>query len=277
MAIIVTAVLAIIKMAGGIITGSVGLRADAVHSLVDLSGAVIGLVGIKIASKPPDKGHAFGHGKAENMAGAIIGLFILGAAFFIAYEAIIRIIHGSVVEMVAIGIYITAFAIVLNLAMSWYGLKVARASESIALEATSRDLLADSMSSIAVLIGLLAVAVTGNYIFDSVIALVVSVVILRTALKTIIKSAGGLMDRRLPDHEEEVIRQCIENHGVIIDFYKLRTRKAGGERHIDVNIVLPGSYSLEKAHAVSEELEKEISKKLPRSRVMIHIEPHQEV
>ncbi len=274
LAIIVTGLLAIMKLVASFITGSLGLRADAVHSVVDMSGAVIGLVGMKIAARPPDKGHAFGHGKAENLAGTVIGLLIFGAAVFIAYEAIERMVSGAVIEMVATGIYITIVAIVLNLSIAWYGLRMAKANESVALEATSRDLMADSMSSIAVLLGLILVAITGNSIFDSLIALLVSVVILRTAIITLAKSGGGLMDRRLPAEEEEIIRSILNNHSGVTSFHRLRTRKSGSERYIDLNLVLPKSYTVEKAHAICDQIEAEIKSRLPRSRVIIHIEPH---
>ncbi len=275
LAIMVTGLLAVIKLVASFITGSMGLRADAVHSMVDMSGAVVGLVGMKIAARPPDKGHAFGHGKAENLAGTVIGLLIFGAAIFIAYEAIERMVSGASIQMVATGIYITIAAIVLNLSISWYGLKVAKASDSVALEATARDLFADSLSSIAVLLGLVLVAITGNHIFDSLIALLVSVVILRTAIITLVKSGGGLMDRRLPPEEEEVIKNILDDNSDVVSFHRLRTRKSGSERYIDLNLILPKSYTVEKAHAICDQIEAKIKSRLPRSRVTIHIEPQQ--
>ena len=273
LAIIGTSVLFFMKLAAGIVTGSAAIRADAIHSLVDLTGAIIGMIGIRVAARPPDRSHAFGHGKAENLAGAIIGFFILLAGGIIAYEAVNRLIHGSAVGMVSAGIAVTCVAILLNLSISWYGLRVARQTDSIALEATSRDLLADSLSSVAVLIGLVLVAVTGNVVFDSVVALIVSLVILRTGAKTAYKSAAGLMDNRLPAEEEKVIQDCLSKHREIVDFHKLRTRKAGSERFIDLHVLVPGRYTVSRAHAMCDEIETEIKSKLPHSRLTIHIEP----
>ncbi|MBN1369421.1 MAG: cation transporter [Dehalococcoidaceae bacterium] len=271
-----TGLLIVMKLAGSAITGSISIRADAIHSIIDFSGAVIGFTGIKIASRPPDKGHAFGHGKAESIAGAIIGTFILAASLFIGYEAVSRLVSASPVNMVEAGIYITITAIAVNMLVSWYGLKIARDTDSIALEATSRDLLADSLSSVAVLVGLILVRLTGNNIFDSIVALLVSVVILRTALITVFKSLNSLMDNRLPPREEEIIRSVITGHQQTVSFHDLRTRKSGSERHIDLHLELPANLTVLQAHRVCDELEAKIQSKLPGSNIVIHIEPRQQ-
>jgi cation diffusion facilitator family transporter len=275
LAIAATCVLIILKAAGSFITGSIGLRADAVHSVIDLSGAVIGFIGIRVAARPADKGHAFGHGKAESLSGAIIGLFILLAAGFIAYEAIDRLIFGGPIQMVDIGIYITIAAVIINPAVAWYVLRIAKRSDSIALEATGHDLLADSMSSLAVLAGLVIVSITGNYIFDAIVALLVSLVILRTAIITINKALNCLMDKRLPQHEEKLIRQTFENCDDIINYHALRTRKAGSERHIDVHIEVPSELTVLESHKICDRLEAKIKQQLPNSHIIIHVEPHE--
>jgi len=276
LAILVTALLIAIKLIASFITGSIGIRADAFHSIIDLTGAVIGFTGIRVASRPPDDEHAFGHGKAENLAGSIIGLLILGAAIFIIWEAIGRLAQGTSIQMVTTGIYVTLAAIALNLSISIYGMRVARHTESLALEATCRDLLADSMSSVAVLVGLVLVMVTGIHIFDAIVALIVAVVIARTAIITMFKSTGGLMDRRLPGHEEEIIKTEVENHHMVVSFHKLRTRKSGNERHIDLHVQVPPDLTVEDAHSICDELEKAIQSRLPRANVVIHIEPPEE-
>lgn len=273
-AIAATAILIAMKLVGSFITGSIGLRADAVHSIIDLTGAVIGLVGIRIAAAPPDKKHTFGHGKAENLAGAIIGSFIFLAACFIAWEAIKRLLSSEPIEMVATGIYITVAALIINLLVSWYGLRIARETDSAALEATSHDLLADSLSSLAVLAGLVIVAVTGNAIFDAIVALVVSLLIFRTAVITVGKSVSSLMDRRLPQHEEDIIRSALKNCEGVTSFHALRTRKAGSERHIDVHVEVLPSDTVSQAHSICDNLEEQIKHRLPNSHITIHVEPH---
>jgi cation diffusion facilitator family transporter len=272
-AIIATAILFTLKLVVSLVTGSVSIRADAIHSIIDFTGALIGMIGIKVASKPPDGDHAYGHGKAENLAGAIIGVLILTAAVTIAYEAISRLIDQAAMELVAIGIYTTLVAIVINLAVSYYGLRISKNTGSVALEATSHDLLADSMSSLAVLAGLVLVAITKIYVFDAVVALLVAALIMRTAIKTLVSSFGGLMDRRLPGEEEEIIKSCLKERADIIGYHKLRTRKSGCQRQIDVHLVLPEHYTLAQAHRICDEAEAEIEKRLPGSHVTIHTEP----
>ena len=177
LAIVAVSLLIVMKVAASIVTGSIAIRADAVHSVIDLFGVIIGYTAIRIAGRPPDKSHPFGHGKAENIAGVVIAAIIFIAAGIIAYQAVVGLISGGVVELVPLGIYVTAAAIVINLAVSWYTLRIARATDSLALEATARDLFADVLSSVAVLVGLILVQFTGIAILDPIVALLVAVLI----------------------------------------------------------------------------------------------------
>jgi cation diffusion facilitator family transporter len=176
--------------------------------------------------------------------------------------------------MVPLGIYITAAAIVINLAVSWYSLRVARATDSLALEATARDLLADVFSSAAVLVGLILVQFTGIVLLDSIVALLVAVLIGRTAFITLRKSLGGLMDIKLPQAEEDEIVAVIKKHGdLIAGFHKIRTRKAGSQRYIDFHLVVSRDLSVERAHRLCDQLEQEIEERLSDASVTIHVEP----
>jgi cation diffusion facilitator family transporter len=274
LAIFAVSVLIVIKIAASIVTGSIAIRADAIHSVIDLFGVIIGYTAIKIASRPPDKRHPYGHGKAENIAGVIIAAMIFIGAIIIAYQAITRLISGGAVELVPLGIYVTAAAIVINLLVSWYSLRVARASESIALEATARDLFADVLSSAAVLVGLILVQFTGIAILDSIVALLVSVLIGRTAFLTMRKAFGGLMDIKLPQAEEDEIVAIIkERADLIAGFHRIRTRKAGSQRQIDFHLVVSRQLSVERAHRLCDELEQEIEKRLSDASITIHVEP----
>ena len=274
LAIVAVSLLIAVKTAASIITGSIAIRADAVHSVIDLFGVIIGYTGIRIASRPPDKSHPFGHGKAENVAGVVIGAMIFAGAIGVAYQAVTRLISGGVVELVPLGIYVTAGAIVINLLVSWYSLKVSRATESIALEATARDLLADVLSSGAVLVGLILVHFTGITVLDPIVALLVSVLIGRTAFLTVKKAFGGLMDIKLPQAEEDEIVAALKEHAELVaGFHKIRTRKAGSQRQIDFHLVVSRELSVERAHQLCDELEQEIEKRLSDTTVTIHIEP----
>jgi cation diffusion facilitator family transporter len=264
----------VMKVVASMLTGSIGIRADAIHSAIDLSGAVIGFIGIRVSGKPPDERHPFGHAKAENIAGFAIAGLIFVAAGTIIYEAIKRLMTEATVELVTIGIYITAAAIVVNVVISWHAFRVARSSDSVALEATARDMLADVFSSCAVLVGLILIRLTGLSIVDPLVALLVAILIAGTAYTTMKKSLGGLMDVKLPEAEEEAIRSCImEYSGRVVGFHQLRTRKAGSQRHVDLHLTMPQNASVYEAHVVCDQLEQEIGRRLQRTHVTLHIEP----
>jgi len=274
LSIFAVSLLIVMKVVASILTGSIAIRADAAHSAIDLLGVVIGYIGIKISGKPPDERHAFGHGKAESIASTVIAGLIFIAAGAIFYQAVRRLIVGGTVEFVTVGIYVTAAAIVINAIISWYTLRVARSTDSIALEATSRDMLADVLSSCAVLVGLILVRLTGLNMLDPIVALLVAVLIARTAYLTMKKSFSGLMDTRLPETEENEIRSCITEHaGQLIGFHELRTRKAGDQRYIELHLVMSKNASVEEAHRMCDHLEQDIKSRLPRSSVTIHVEP----
>jgi cation diffusion facilitator family transporter len=262
------------KVVASIVTGSISIRADAIHSAIDLVGAIVGFIGIKIAGKPPDRKHPFGHGKAENVAGVVIAALIFIAGGIIAYQAISRLISGATLELVTVGIYVTAAAIVINLAVSWYTMRVARRTDSVALEATARDLLADVLSSVAVLVGLILVRITGVALLDPIVALLVAILIFRTAFLAMKRSFSGLLDTRLPRTEERKLIAVLGKHGgQMVSFHKIRTRKAGSQRYIDFHLVLPKDVSVERAHKLCDELEQEIEAELANASVTIHIEP----
>jgi len=266
--------LIVLKVAASIVTGSIAIRADAIHSTIDLFGVIVGYIGIRISGKPPDERHPFGHGKAENIAGVVIAGLIFIAAGIIVYQAASRLIAGAAVEMVNIGIYVTAAALAINGIISWYALRVARATDSIALEATARDMFADMLSSVAVLVGLVLVRLTGVTILDPIVALLVALLIARTAYLTMKKSVGGLMDTKLPKDEEDEIVSCLKRHsGQLAGFHKIRTRKAGSQRYIDFHLVVSKHINVERAHRLCDQLEQEIEARLSDTSVTIHVEP----
>ena len=272
--IIVIALLIAMKAVASAVTGSIAIRADAIHSTIDLAGVVVGFLGIRISSRPPDGDHSFGHGKAQDIASLVIAALIFFAGGAIAYQAIQRLISGGEVEMVTPGIYVTVAAIVLNAIVSWYAFKVAKSADSTALEASGRDMFADVLSSIAVLIGLVLVRVTGSNLPDPIVSLLVAALIARAAFITLRKSVDGLMDTRLPEAEEEIVRTCIKEHmGQLVDFHELRTRKAGDRRHIYLHLVMPKDSSVDQAHSVCDHLEEDIQSRLQRVHVVIHVEP----
>jgi cation diffusion facilitator family transporter len=261
------------KVVAAILTGSIGILADAVHSLIDLTGAIVGFFAVKVSGRPPDEEHRFGHGRAEDLAGAVIAGLIFSAGGMIAYQAVRRLMAGSVVDMVDAGIITTAAAIAINVAVSRYVFTVARAADSVALEATGRDLMADVLSSVAVLVGLVLVRVTGQAVLDPIVALIVVVFIVRAAVVTMREAVTALMDTRLPEEEESLIRKLLDERQEVANYHSLRTRKAGSQRHIVVHIVVPSEKTVEEGHRIAEEMEDEIRRLLRNATVTIHVEP----
>jgi len=276
LSIVAVSILIVIKVVASILTGSLGIRADAIHSVIDLSGAVIGLIGIIIANRPANQRYQYGHGKAENLAGAIISVLIFAAAGSILCEAIMRIIKGGQVEMLGIGIAVTVAAIAINVAIAWLAIRVAKRTDSIALRAQGFHMLADVWSSVAVLVGLLLVTLTKLMILDAVVGIIVAFLIGKTAWSIMRESISVLMDTKLPDEDEAAIREIIAKHGGDVTCIRsLRTRKSGAERFVNLTLVMPQDSTIKDAHQLCDHLEHHFKHYLSKLDVNIHVEPRQ--
>jgi cation diffusion facilitator family transporter len=266
--------LIVFKVVVGVITGSISIIAQAVDSFLDLLAIVITLFAVIIATKPADENHPFGHGKVENIAAIAQAMLIFTAGGLITYSAVRRIIAGTTIELTEAGIGVMLVSIIASIFLSRHLLKVSRATDSIALEASARNIAADVYSAAGVLVGLVVIRFTRLSIIDPIIALLVTLIILKAAYDVLRKSFGGLIDVKLPEGEENVIRSAIMEHaGELVDFHKLRTRKAGSQRYIDLHLVMPKDISVEEAHQLCDHLEQDIKSKLRRASVTIHVEP----
>ncbi len=266
--------LILLKIVVGILTGSVSILSEAIHSLLDLFAAVIAFFSVRAAAKPADVQHPFGHGKLENLSGGIEAGLIFVAAGLIIYGAINRMIKGAGLELVELGIGVMLVSVVVNVFVSRHLLKISRTEDSIALEADARHLTADVYTSLGVLVGLVIVRLTGWNILDPIIAIGVALLILKTAYDLIKKSSVGLLDVKLPPAEEAEVQASITQHcGELVGFHSLRTRKSGGERYIDLHLVMAKDASLDRAHKMCDHLEEDIKSKLPHTSVTIHVEP----
>ena len=178
------------------------------------------------------------------------------------------------IELTEIGIGIMAVSIVVSILLSRHLLKVSRATDSLALEAIGQNITADVFSAVGVFSGLVIIHFTGLTILDPIIALIVSIIILKSAYNVIMKSFHGLMDGRLPKAEEKKIASCLQEHsGKLVGFHKLRTRKAGGQRFIDLHLIMPRGASVEEAHLVCNHLEQDLEERLTNTNITIHVEP----
>lgn len=273
--IIVIIGLIALKVAVGAITGSLSMMAQAADSFLDLFAVAITLLAIRIAARPADEEHPFGHGKAENIAAITQAILIFLTGGSIVYAGIRRIMTGATLEMTEAGIGVMLVSIIASIFLSRHLLKVARATDSLALQANARNIAADVYSAAAVLVGLVAVRFTGLSIIDPILALLVAVFVLKVACDVLKNSFGGLVDAKLPQTEETAIRSAITEHfgGEVVDFHALRTRKAGSQRYIDLHLVMPKNTSVEEAHRMCDHLEQDIEDKLTNTDVTIHVEP----
>jgi len=264
------------KIAAGIITGSVSIISEAAHSALDLFAATIALFSVRVSRQPADRGHPYGHGKAENLSGAVEAILILAAAAFIAHEAVDKLRNPKPLEAPLLGVYVMTFSVIVNTLVSRYLFLVARATDSIAIEADAEHLRTDVWTSAGVFLTLSLIQITGWHLLDPIVALVVAVMIAKVAFSLTWKAAGPLMDARLPDAELEELSNIIMTSPNVIGYHKLRTRKTGPGREIDVHIILPRSMPLEEAHAIAERVEDQMRDRFPNTHVVTHVEPDTE-
>lgn len=262
------------KLVAWRLTGSVGLLSDAAESVVNLAAATVALFTIRWAAQPPDEEHAYGHEKAEYFSAAAEGALIVVAAVGIAWLAVARLLHPVALADVDVGIAISAGASSINLAVGLVLIRAGRRHRSITLEADGRHLLTDVWTSAAVIAGIAVVWATGWERLDPLIALAVAVNIVVTGVVLMRRSGGGLLDRALPAEEQDAISAVLERaRAQGIEFHAVRTRQAGRRSFVSVHVLVPGSWSIQRGHDLSERLEAEIRAVLPHANVLTHLEP----
>ena len=263
-----------LKVAVGVITGSISIWAQAVDSSLDIFAVVVTFLTVGFSAKPADKEHPFGHGKVEYVAAGIQAVLLFSAASVIIYSAILRIIRGEVIQLTEAGIGVMLVSMIASILLSRHLFRVARITGSVVLEANANNIRADVYSTAGVLGGLVVVRLTGLTIFDPILALAMSLLILRATYRVGRMAWGGLIDVRLPEAEEDEILSCLREHGgQLVGFHKIRTRKAGSQRYIDFHLIVPKDVSVEKAHQLCDQLEQEIEARLSYTSVTIHVEP----
>lgn len=266
--------LVVLKLTVGFLIGSVSVISEAIHSGIDLVAAVIAYISVKKSSEPPDKEHAYGHGKIENVSGAIEAILIFIAAALIINEAYAKLTTGVHMEDVTLGIAVMLISAVLNFFVSQKLIKTAKRTESIALEADGLHLRTDVLTSGGIFVGLVAIKLTGITILDPILAILVALFILKAAFELTIKSVKDLLDVKLPMEEEAKIEHIISDHAKeYVNFHELRTRKSGSDRFVDLHLVVSKSMNVEEAHMLVDHIENDIKDIFPRISIVTHIEP----
>lgn len=259
------------------LTGSVGLLSDAAESVVNLVAAGVALYALRVAARPPDRDHLFGHTKAEYFSAALEGVMIFVAAGFIIWAAVQRFLAPQPLENVGIGLAVSVLASVLNGVVAVVLLRVGRAHSSITLVADGKHLLTDVWTSAGVVVGVLLVALTGWLRLDPVIAVLVGLNILWTGYHLVRQSVDGLMDHAVPAHlEEEILAELAACATEEVSFHGVRTREAGHQRFLALHVLVPGDWSVRRGHDLLEDLEARLRGRVDHLHVDSHLEPRED-
>jgi cation diffusion facilitator family transporter len=279
LSIVSNTLLIVLKFAAGAITGSVAILTEALHSSIDLIASVVAYFSVRKAVVPADDDHRYGHEKIENVAAGIEGMLILVGSGVIVYESVRRLIQGSDVEMLGLGIGVIAFSMVANLAVSTFIYRRARQTDSAALAGDAAHLRTDALTSAGVLAGLVAVELTGARWLDPAVALAVAAAIVWSGVRILSRSARVLVDEALPREELQAITDTVRSFGPrgVAGFHKLRTRRAGAQRYVDLHVQFRAGATLEDAHATAHLLQDAIRARLRGADVLIHLEPEDKV
>lgn len=266
--------LIILKLLAGIISGSVSIISEAIHSSMDLLAAIIAFISVRVSSKPADRFHPYGHGKVENVSGVVEGLLIFVAAGIIIVEAINKLMHPTEIKEAYLALGVMLISAIVNTFVSRKLFKVSREEDSIALEADALHLKTDVYTSLGVCLGLVLIAISGLKILDPIVAILVALLIIKESWVLCKNAFGPLLDTKLSDIEEENIKNILGKYNdKIVDFHELRTRKSGNIKYIDFHLHVDKSLSIQEAHDLSEIMEKDLEEALKNTNVNIHMEP----
>lgn len=256
------------------LTNSVSLLSDALESLVNLVSAIIALIALNVASRPADEEFAFGYSKVEFFSSGFEGGMILIAAGSIIVTAIPRLINPQPLEQVGLGMAVSVVASLINLGASRVLASAGKRYDSITLQADARHLMTDVVTTGGVLLGVGLVSLSGWERLDPIIAIIVAVNILRTGFSLVRQSARGLMDIGLPAEDMHAIQEILKDYDQQgMEFHALRTRTAAARGFVSVHILVPGQWTVQRAHQLAEQLEQQIRQRLPKIAVFTHIEP----
>ena len=272
--------LILLKLLTGIISGSISIISEAIHSFMDLLAAVIAFFSVRISDTPADERHPYGHGKFENISGVIEAFLIFVAALWIIYEAVLKFFHPRKIESIEWGIMVMIISTLVNIFVSRRLYKVAKRTESIALEADAIHLKMDVYTSAGVATGLLLIWVGSFFIhsillyyLDPLIAMLVAILILREAYLLFTKAYSPLLDVSLSQEEIGSIRSLIDKYcSSNISYHGLRTRKAGNFKYIDFHLNLSADMHVREAHDLCDTIENDIKRAFKNSEVTIHVE-----
>jgi len=272
LSIISNTFLIIMKVIVGILSGSVSIISEAIHSSMDLVAALIAFFSVRVSDNPPDSKHPYGHGKVENISGVVEAVLIFVAAALIISEAVKKLLGEEIVlEKLWIGSVVMAVSAVINILVSRRLYKVARETRSVALEADALHLKTDVYTSAGVAVGLVLILITGIKWLDPVVAILVALFIIKESYDLLKRAFWPLLDSAWDPDEVDDLEKKLNDMGV--NYHSLRTRKAGNYRFIDIHVEIPENESVGEAHKYCDEIEDELMASFENLNATIHIEP----
>jgi len=274
------AFLIVMNLTVGLISGSVSIISEAIHTFMDMLAAIMAYFSVKIADSPPDKEHPYGHGKYENISGVVEALLIFAASGWIIYHSINRLTSEKELDHtgLTLGFIVMIISAVIDLFVSRYMYRIAKETDSIALKADALHLSVHVYTSLGIGVSLLVIYFTGWYFLDPIAAIVVAAFILKEAFEILVEAFKPLIDNALPEEEQKLIIETINKFkSGNMSYHMLRTRKAGSDRELDFHMEVPGNMSVKESHDLCDKIEKELKKELPNLEITIHVEPIEEV
>lgn len=268
------AIIISLKIVAGIVSGSISIISEAIHSFSDFLASILTFFAVSRSSEPADKEHPFGHGKYEDMSGFIEGGLIVFAGLYIIYESAKKLIFGYDLKTEPmLGIWVMAFAVVANYLVSSYLFYVAKKSDSVSLFADAEHLRTDILSSMGVLFGLILIKCTGYAILDPIIALVVAVIIIRAGYSISKDTLNNLLDGSLPPTEIEKIENILNGNSSIMGYKNIKARKVGHCKDIEITVFFSPDLKISECHKICDDIENAIEKELDEVTIVIHAEP----
>jgi len=272
LSVISNSTLIFLKLVAGLVSGSVSIISEAIHSSMDLIASLIAFFAVRISDNPPDSKHPYGHGKVENISGVVEALLIFVAAVWIIYEAVKRITSGSPeLEMIWLGLLIMVISGIINTYVSWRLYHTAKATGSIALEADALHLKTDVYTSFGVAAGLGLILITHIKWIDSVAAISISFIILWESYQLLKKAFNPLLDESWPEKDVDTLKKTLDNMGV--SYHDLRTRASGNYLFVDLHVEIPGNESVENSHNYCDMIEEKLNMQFKNLNITIHVEP----
>lgn len=273
LSLVFNAVSTVLKFAVALFTGSVSVLSEAIHSATDVAAAMLAAYGVRAAAAPPDEEHPYGHGKIEALGSFGEALLLFAAVLYVLWESVQRLMHPSEIQRLDLGIVLMAGSAIGAGLVARRVLAAARSTESLALAGNGQHLLADCYTSVGVLVGLATVRFTGWIWADAVVAIGLSGWMAWSALRLARAATNELVDQRLPQFEIEAIEAIVSAEPHASNLHRLRTRRSGHVRYIDMHVEVPREWNVVQAHDLADRLERHVEERLAPAHVVVHIDP----